>query len=81
MGRSLSKEQEEKKHRKELEWILRCPMCFSSGNDLWLGGKGGLLTRKCLDCGYIDSAFIKVQGEWSPKTGESQESSDQSISS
>lgn len=69
-GGALSKKRDEKKRKGRVEWVLRCPICLSARNDLWLGGKGGLQTRKCLDCGYVGSAFIEVQAEWSPKTRE-----------
>jgi|GEM_PF-4025098 hypothetical protein len=41
-------------------------MCKNSRNDLWLGGKGELQMRKCLDCGYVGSAFVSVDDNTMP---------------
>jgi len=68
----LSKKHDEKKCKGKGEFVLRCPICFSDRNDLWLGGMGGggLQMRKCLDCGYVGGAFIEVEEKWSPPTKE-----------
>lgn len=62
----MSKKRSEKKRKGKEKFVLRCPICFSDRNDLWLGGKGGLQMRKCLDCGYIGATFIEVEQKWSP---------------
>jgi hypothetical protein len=57
-----------KKGRKgKTRWIVRCPKCFSDRNDLYLGGGISTQVRKCMNCGYIGGAFIKVEGEWNPE--------------
>ena len=66
----LNKKQDEKKEKDKVRWVLRCPKCFSSRNDLYLGGKLSLQMYKCLDCGYIGGAFIKVEEKWSPLSKE-----------
>jgi hypothetical protein len=57
----LKKNRDGKKPKDRTKWTLRCPICFSSRNDLWLGGKGGLQMHKCLDCGYVGAAFVSVE--------------------
>jgi hypothetical protein len=55
-----------KDERKRVRRVLRCPICFSSRNDLYLGGKLSLQMYKCLDCGFVGVGFIEVDQGWSP---------------
>lgn len=55
-----------RKSKNKTKWVLRCPICSSDRNVLWLGGTGGLPVRKCLDCGYIGAAFIEVEAREEP---------------
>jgi hypothetical protein len=49
-----------------VKWVLRCPICLSDRNDIYLGGKIARQLYKCLDCEYIGSAFIEVDSRWTP---------------